>query len=294
MRMRSACSSVASGFFAAGFFAAGFFFAAAGGFFAAGFAFAFAAGFAFAFATGFALPFAAGFFFAADFPLAAFLDAFFAFAIAGRIDQSRMERWRSALDRSMRPWISLAVAATAACGAAHPPAAPAAPAPAPTPEPAPVVDDPYFSTDVAAVGDWAQQWREPLRVGGTTYALVGEDWPGEGQAIEVVHDGRVAGAYRFDFGGLGGTLEVARRCTRPDRVVLVLRAAGTTKPYWLLPGQEKCPANAPEGDPPDGEDLDADPCYVGADTEVTFVELAIDARHVWLAGESDQSPAACP
>jgi hypothetical protein len=182
----------------------------------------------------------------------------------------------------------LVLAAAAGCGGTRAPA----PAPPPTP-PAPphAIDDPYFSTDADPSPEWIEQWREPLRVGGATYALVGRDWPGEGQSITVERDGRVVGAYRFGFGGLGGVLEIARRCAGPDRVVLMLRAAGTTRPYWLLPGQHACTAETPEVD---GEDLDADPCYVRSETEVTYVELAIDAHRVWLAGTSDHPPASCP
>jgi hypothetical protein len=166
----------------------------------------------------------------------------------------------------------------------------AAPAPrAPAPPPA-AIDDPYFSTgDDGGGGDWVERWREPLTVGGATLALVGQEWPGEGEAIVVERDGRVLGAYRFAFGGLGGTLAIAHRRETADRVVLELRAEGTTKGYWLLPGQEKCPIED-AGAPPSGDDdLDTDPCYVGPSTDVTYVELAIDARHVWLAGESDRA-----
>jgi hypothetical protein len=151
----------------------------------------------------------------------------------------------------------------------------------------PPIDDPYFTTaDDPAPDGWAERWREPLVAGGAAVTLVGQEEPGEGQAIVVLRDGHALGAYRFDFGGLGGELAIVRRCRARDRATLELRATGTTRGYWLSPGQGTCPLQPPPPTGTDGDDQrELDTCYIGPSTEVTYVELAIDARHVWLAGE---------
>jgi hypothetical protein len=188
--------------------------------------------------------------------------------------------------------LSIIAAFATSCGVV--PAA-RAPAPAPPP-PAAGIDDPYFwpAGDTRDPGDWIEIWREPFTVGRQTLTLVGQEWPGDGQSIVVERDGHSVGAYRFDFGGLGGTLTITRRCATPDWALLEIRAEGTTKGYWRSPGQEKCPAEDAGSSAGDDEDLDHNPCYVGPSTDATYVELAIDARHAWLAGEADHpSSRAC-
>jgi hypothetical protein len=197
-------------------------------------------------------------------------------------------------DPDMRRAILLMVAGCAANATVHQPMTKTPPPPPPPPA---ITDDAgVFGAIEDDQGAWVEQWREALNVGGADLWLVGRHRLDEGDALTITRrDGRILGSVPFVFGGLGGTLTVTARCTTPGWVLLKLREEGTTKGYALLPGQGRCPAitstppagatdeaEQTEGEQTDGEQTEDDPCRVPSDTDVSFLEIAFDATHVWL------------
>lgn len=168
------------------------------------------------------------------------------------------------------------------------------------PSPAPPVAshdrDPWFGGSTEDE-PWTETHRETLRVGGTDYVLSMRAWEGEGEALVVVGpDGSARGAYRFAFGGNGGTLSIAERCVTPDWVVLELRAEGEARGFRLDPGQGDCPQSIDAARQQAIDDgTEDDPCEVPPSCEVSFAEIGIDATHVWLvsAASSDAPERAC-
>jgi hypothetical protein len=184
------------------------------------------------------------------------------------------------------PWVALWLTA---CGAAHP-ALVAPPATS-------VEADPWFGTSALDEGEWTDERRETIRVGGTSIELVLRVWEGEGEGLFVLGpDGALLGRYAFVFGGLGGELEIVDRCVTDDWVVLLLRTEGTTRRYRLDPGQGGCPAPvSPERQQAIDDGNEDDPCVVEPGTEEAFAEVGIDASHVWLvtASSSERPTRAC-